>query len=483
MVAQVLPFFHRSEPRARDWTQQELAEFYRVESALVQAGTQLETERGLSDEGEPWFVFCRADTGDVFIHFARIDGVYVVDGAAFKAPARGADFAALVRALIERYPLAQIRERSRGNVFVHPAALLIALVGAAFFHSNDAKAAEPTDGRTEEGRRSLIVTSQSLPPGAIPPGTGQTFDSSSQAAAVIMSAILTLKGDLFAVAKQEPFDHVAAVWSDLIDARAWAFPAPADAAVLVPPAPSTTAHLDISPFKSLELLTSGFDQPVLGEGGARGGAPEGLMLLTTAAEVRSDVAFSPLELPAGAQTIGPERPVQLANGIAVAPVTDAGAVLTTSAQTSAVLLEMLNKGVALVQHLPDALVDLIRRGEHLDFSTPVQPSATGSGDVPAPSQVVIPDVVMPPFAPVTPESGPSQKSTAKIDAAISAFIAQVENLEFIVAGKQVVLYDEDIFGDFNGDTNLTSVTFTFDDGSSVSLVGSAQDLGQFSWAT
>ena len=481
MVAQVLPFLHRSEPRARDWTQQELAEFYRVESALVQAGTQLETERGLSDEGDPWFVFCRADTGDVFIHFARIDGVYLVDGAAFEAPARGRDFATLVRRLIEQYPLAKIRERSHGNVFVHPAAILIALVGAAFFHSNDAKAAEPTDGRTEEGRRSLIVTSQSLPPGAISLGTGPTFDSSSQAAAVIMSAILTLNGDLFAVAQQGPSN--AALWSDIIDARALALPTAADATVLVPPAPSTAAQLDVSTFKPLEFATTGFHTSALGEVGARAGAPEGVMLLTTVAEIRSDVPSSPVESPTGAPSIGHERPVYLANGVATAPVTDAGAVLTTSAQTSAVLLEMLNKGGVLVQHLPDALVDLIRRGEHLDFFTPVQPPATGPGDVPAPSQVVVPEVVLPPFAPVPGNSGRLTKSTAEIDAAISAFIAQVENLEFIVAGKQVVLYDEDIFGYFNGDTNLTSVTFTFDDGSSVSLVGSAQDLGQFSWAT
>ena len=163
-------------------------------------------------------------------------------------------------------------------------------------------------------------------------------------------------------------------------------------------------------------------------------------------------------------------------------MTDAGAVLATSAQNNAILLEMLNRGVALVEHLPEALVDLIRRGEHLDFSTPVLSPAAGLGDRPAPLPAVVPDVVALPLTPVTDVGERSARSTAEINAAISSFVAEVENLEFIVVGKQVVLYDEDIFGYFTGDMNLTSVTFTFDDGSSVSLVGSAQDLGQFSWA-
>ena len=145
MAAQVFSFAaaRSREPLSRDWSRQELAEFYRVESALLQAGLQLEGERGLSDEGDPWFVFCRADTGEVFIHFARVDGVYVVDGAAFAVPARGRDFGALVRDLIASHPLATVR-RPGSNIMLHPAALLIALVGAAFFHSGKAHAAPPS---------------------------------------------------------------------------------------------------------------------------------------------------------------------------------------------------------------------------------------------------------------------------------------------------------------------------------------------------
>ena len=41
-------------------------------------GFSVATEQGVSDEGEPWFVFCRADNEEVIAHFARIDGEYVI---------------------------------------------------------------------------------------------------------------------------------------------------------------------------------------------------------------------------------------------------------------------------------------------------------------------------------------------------------------------------------------------------------------------
>ena len=73
---QVLSFFRASE--RGDWNQRELAEFYRVEDALTKSGVAISTDRGLTDEGEPWFVFCRQDDEEVIVHFARIGGEYVV---------------------------------------------------------------------------------------------------------------------------------------------------------------------------------------------------------------------------------------------------------------------------------------------------------------------------------------------------------------------------------------------------------------------
>jgi hypothetical protein len=56
------------------WSTHELEHFRSAKNALRGAGLFLETESGLTDEGEPWFVFCDAETGDVLAHFAKIGG-------------------------------------------------------------------------------------------------------------------------------------------------------------------------------------------------------------------------------------------------------------------------------------------------------------------------------------------------------------------------------------------------------------------------
>lgn len=139
--------------RNLDWSTQELAEFYRVEAALVQAGLKIDTERGISDDGDPWFVFCRQD-GEVIVHIARIDGGYLLAGSSYEGIARGPDIGALVRNLISRHPLVQMpgtQGARASNVFLHPAALLVAIVATAFFKSSEARAladgGEPNQGR------------------------------------------------------------------------------------------------------------------------------------------------------------------------------------------------------------------------------------------------------------------------------------------------------------------------------------------------
>lgn len=51
-MSAVIPFM-RPTARTTSWSQQELAEFYRVEAALVRAGIGIASEHGVSDEGSP----------------------------------------------------------------------------------------------------------------------------------------------------------------------------------------------------------------------------------------------------------------------------------------------------------------------------------------------------------------------------------------------------------------------------------------------
>ena len=148
-------------PTKRDWSQQELAEFYRVEAALIQAGVRLATDRGLSDEGDPWFVFCREETGDPVVHLARIDGEYVIASEALEQISRGRDFRQMVQSLIDRHrattPLAS---PIGGKISIHPAALLIAFVGVALLKTaQPAKAGQVFPASGEPARKVVLNSS------------------------------------------------------------------------------------------------------------------------------------------------------------------------------------------------------------------------------------------------------------------------------------------------------------------------------------
>src|SRR5271167_4793723 len=98
MTATVLAWAKRSSP-PRDCSNAELAELVRGERTLRQAGIAVEIDRGLSDEGDPWFVFCHLD-GHVVVHIARIGGLYHLYCATLPEPLIGPNFAAITKAFV-----------------------------------------------------------------------------------------------------------------------------------------------------------------------------------------------------------------------------------------------------------------------------------------------------------------------------------------------------------------------------------------------
>ena len=136
MGAQVFSFVRR-QPAPADWTRDELAELYRIEHALVQSGLTLDVERGVTDEGDPWFAFCRPD-GEVLIHLARYDGLYRLHSPALSSPLIGRSFVELTKAFSNQVPLQITLQRNNGpRVFVHPAAMLAVVIGTIFVASNE----------------------------------------------------------------------------------------------------------------------------------------------------------------------------------------------------------------------------------------------------------------------------------------------------------------------------------------------------------
>ncbi len=136
MAFQLVSFPQRSD-RVFDWTRDELAELYRIEHALTQANIRLETDRGLSDEGDPWFVFCRTD-GEVLVHISRYDGQYRLSSPGLESSLVGRSFAELTKSFVRQVPVqVSLQQRGGAKLFVHPAAMLAVIVGTLFAASND----------------------------------------------------------------------------------------------------------------------------------------------------------------------------------------------------------------------------------------------------------------------------------------------------------------------------------------------------------
>lgn len=132
----VLSFRRGSGPvsaETRDWSQQDLADFYRAFNLLQRNGVAIGMDRGLSDRGEPYLVFFDTASQDVFIHVARIDGrcVLVADTLGVRLSARS------VGELIGRFEsavqtLVSDRAERERNVVLHPAARVIMAITATF---------------------------------------------------------------------------------------------------------------------------------------------------------------------------------------------------------------------------------------------------------------------------------------------------------------------------------------------------------------
>ena len=143
------------------WGNQELADLYRIQRILALAGITTQIDHGLTDEGDPWFVFMDSQN-EVFVHFSRFDGLYMVTSQMQEEPIRGDSLQDLVSEFSKRVKpvteagrsgqnVVSIAERSRDVVLIHPAAALAALVWSIYLMSDDLIAATPmlVAGETE----------------------------------------------------------------------------------------------------------------------------------------------------------------------------------------------------------------------------------------------------------------------------------------------------------------------------------------------
>lgn len=123
----------KSKQSGGDWSQQEVADFYRAHGLLVQNGISIGIDRGLSDENEPWMVFFDEMSQDVFLHVARINHHCFLICDPLNLRLNAPD----IKSLIERFETSvrkylEINAENSKNVLIHPAARIIMSISAVF---------------------------------------------------------------------------------------------------------------------------------------------------------------------------------------------------------------------------------------------------------------------------------------------------------------------------------------------------------------
>lgn len=139
----------------RGWSPAEQAEFARTVAILNKAGVHVVCETGLSDEGDPWVIFVRHDTGDVVAHIARIDGQIVAASAATNDVVSGPNFRAIMDRIVRTQPLVMPPSTPSDRLYLHPAAVIVAFIATAL-------AFAPEDDGRAYGRKWKLLDDGSL---------------------------------------------------------------------------------------------------------------------------------------------------------------------------------------------------------------------------------------------------------------------------------------------------------------------------------
>ena len=121
------------QDEAQDWSQQELADFCRAQRLLEQNGVAFGIDRGLSDVGDPWFVFYDYGSNEVFLHVARFDGKCFLACETLALTLTAPNIQTLM-AQFEKSVRAYLSGSGEqaSNVLLHPAARIVMSVSAVF---------------------------------------------------------------------------------------------------------------------------------------------------------------------------------------------------------------------------------------------------------------------------------------------------------------------------------------------------------------
>lgn len=131
----MVAIFRFTVPARKEWSPAEQAEFVRAAAILRGTGLPIACETGLSDEGDPWVIFLREDTGDVIAHIAKIDGQVMAASAATGDVVCGPSFRTVMDKVVRSQPLVLPATTLGDRVHLHPSTVMIAFIATALAFS------------------------------------------------------------------------------------------------------------------------------------------------------------------------------------------------------------------------------------------------------------------------------------------------------------------------------------------------------------
>ncbi|WP_113913627.1 hypothetical protein [Roseovarius dicentrarchi] len=513
---------HPKSIYASDWTNQELAELYRAHSLVQSAQPGLECDRGISDEGDPWFII-GDDKGDVLIHICRIQGTYILDSVALSKALRGTNFNTLIKSFLTTVagkqgqgaedsadPANVVRLVRGGTVCLHPSVMIAALVWTLLMDA-DELTLPPSSGSSLRGLGQDKAQNKTLSDNMLDIPAPAIFKADlvkSEKLEVDAAAFFVDLGKGAIVQRDEKQLHVSSYsqalttiaiaagfyasteatdgfWKSIMEA-----PADADASDSFNGAgASEESDLNISPdhlSDALTLLSGVVDLVVVKSD--KGYAAENDNDVGASAVVLTQAVLDNIDQEQLA--IASEKPIAFEKTSMITTADESGEISSEeNVQQSEMAASLYDRGLDLnikeqvsdvsIQGITQAYVssgvDVVR------FDAPSFKSGLGNFNGELKKYAEAFDLIV---FPAEEESGLADETEhpflgsvylSEFDDAAQSFIdAKGKNMEVLRFNEEVILIDKAAYSG-----NTTTVSWQLDDGSYVSMIGLSSDMAEF----
>jgi hypothetical protein len=102
-MSEAVVYLTKARRNRTDWSKGEFGDLQRAAHLVRKLGISIETDYGVTDEGEPWFAICDATSDEVLVHFCRAHERYIACAPFLESSLVGHTFADLIERFLDRY--------------------------------------------------------------------------------------------------------------------------------------------------------------------------------------------------------------------------------------------------------------------------------------------------------------------------------------------------------------------------------------------